>query len=77
MTARTQYVLASPGVAQLGRFWSAQVDALERHLSAKIWALTAAAVVLATYPIARIMIPSVLHAVVPDVVRTMLSVLGV
>jgi hypothetical protein len=77
MTNLTQYATDPASAAQFCRLWSAHVDALERHLSAKMWALTVAAVVMTTYPIARIVIPAVLHAVVPDVVRTVLSLMGV
>jgi hypothetical protein len=51
------------------------VDALERHLSSSMWALAAVTVVLIAYPIARIVIPAIVHAVVPDVVRTVLSLI--
>jgi hypothetical protein len=51
------------------------VDALERHLSANMWALAAVTVVLIAYPIARFVIPAVLRAVVPDVVRTVLNLI--
>jgi hypothetical protein len=78
MTNLTQYAAGPASApAQFCQLWSDHVDALERHLSAKMWALTIAAVVLITYPIARIVIPDVLHAVVPDVVRTVLSLIGV
>jgi hypothetical protein len=76
MSYLAQSVMGSTSVAQYSRLWTAHVDALERHLSAKMWALTAAAVVLITYPIARILIPVAIHAVVPDVVRTVLSLIG-
>jgi hypothetical protein len=46
------------------------VDALDRHLSTDTWALAAVTVVLIAYPIAQIVIPAMLHGVVPDVVRT-------
>ena len=75
MTDHTQYAAGPASAAQFCQFWSAHMDALERHLSAKMWAVAAAAVVLATYPIARILIPAVLHAVVPDVVRTVLHLI--
>src|SRR6266567_1474982 len=61
--------------AQFCRFWSAHVDALERHLSANTWALAAVTVVLIAYPIARIVIPAVLNGIVPDVVRTVLNLI--
>jgi hypothetical protein len=51
------------------------VDALDRHLSAKTWALAAVTVVLIAYPIARIVIPAVLNGMVPDVVRNVLNVI--
>jgi hypothetical protein len=78
MTNRQQYApgLASP--EQFRLFWSAHVDALDRHLSTNMWALTAVTVVLIAYPIARIVIPAVLQAVVPvvpDVVRTVLNLI--
>jgi hypothetical protein len=76
MTAITQYVRSPASAAQYSRLWSSHIDALERHLSAKMWAVTAAVLVLITYPIARILIPAVLHAVVPDVVRTVLTLIG-
>lgn len=76
MTALTQYT-PCPASAQFDRLWSAHLDALERHLAARTWAVSAAGVVLAAYPIAQILIPAVLHAVVPDVVRTVLSLIGV
>jgi len=51
------------------------VDALERHLSANTGAKAAAIVVLIAYPIARIVIPAILHGIVPDVVRTVLHLI--
>lgn len=39
------------------------------------WALAAITVVLIAYPIARIVVPAVVHAVVPDVVRTVLNLI--
>jgi len=78
MTNLTQYAAAPASApAQFCQLWSDHVDALERHLSAKMWALSVATVVLITYPIAQIVIPAVLNAVVPDVVRTVLSLIGV
>jgi len=74
MAHREQYT--SPAdIAQLCRLWSAHVDGLERHLSADTWALSAVTVVLIVYPIARILIPALLHDIVPDVVRTVLNVI--
>jgi hypothetical protein len=75
MDARKQYMLGPACGAQVCRFWSAHVDALERHLSAKTWALAAVTVVLIAYPIARIVIPAVLNGIVPDVVRNVLNVI--
>ena len=80
MNYREQYTPGPASAVQLCRFWSAHVDALERHLSANTWALAAVAVVLIAYPIARIVIPAMLHdivphGIVPDVVRTVLNVI--
>jgi hypothetical protein len=61
--------------AQFRLFWSDHVDALERHLSANRSALAAVTVVLIAYPIARSVIPAVLHAIVPNVVRTVLNLI--
>jgi hypothetical protein len=72
MTDHQQYAPSPASAVQLCRFWSARVDALERHLSAKMWALAAVSVVIA-YPIARMVMPAILHHVVPDVVRTVLN----
>jgi hypothetical protein len=75
MTVREQYTPDPACGAQLCQFWSAHVDALERHLSANTWALAAVTVVLIAYPIARIVIPAVLNGIVPDVVRTVLNLI--
>jgi hypothetical protein len=75
MSNRKQYALDPASAAQLCRFWSAHVNGLERHLSADKWALAAATAVLIAYPIARIVIPVVLHDIVPDVVRTVLNLI--
>jgi hypothetical protein len=75
MTNHMQYAPSPASTAQLCRCWSDHVDALERHLSAKMWALTVAAAVLTTYPIARVVIPALLHAVMPDGVRTVLNLI--
>ena len=75
MAALEQYMPGPACEAQVCRFWSAHVDALERHLSAKTWALAAVTVVLIVYPIARIVIPAVLNGMVPDVVRNVLNVI--
>jgi len=75
MTDLQQYAPGPASAVQFFRFWSAHVDALERHLSAKTWALAAVAVVLIAYPIARIVIPAILQSVVPDVVRTVLNLI--
>jgi hypothetical protein len=75
MTDRMQHAQHQASTEQFCRFWSANVDALERHLSAKMWALAAAGLVLTTYPIARIVGPAVLHALVPDMVWTVLNMI--
>ena len=75
MIERAQYTSGPSGGAQFCQFWSAHVDALERHLSANTWALAAVTVVLIAYPIARIVIPAELNSIVPDVVRTVLNLI--
>jgi hypothetical protein len=75
MLERAQYAPDPASAAQLCRFWSARMDALDRHLSANTWALAAVTVVLIAYPIARIAIPAALHGIVPDVVRTVLNLI--
>ncbi len=75
MSNRERYTLSPASAEQFCQFWSAHMDALERHLSAKTWAMAAFTVVLTAYPIARIAIPAILHAVVPDVVRTVLNLI--
>ena len=75
MTVCAQYGLGPTSAVDLRLLWSDHVDALERHLSAKTWALAAVAVVLIAYPFARIVIPAVLHALVPDAVRTVLNLI--
>jgi hypothetical protein len=75
MTDREQYTAGPASAVQLCLFWSAHVDALERHLSANTRALAAVTVVMIAYSIARIVIPAILHAIVPDVVRTVLNLI--
>jgi hypothetical protein len=75
MTDREQYAPSPASGAQFYRFWSAHVDALERHLSASTWALAAVTVVVIAYPIARIAIPAALNGIVPHVVRTVLNLI--
>jgi hypothetical protein len=43
------------------------------HLPTKIWVLLVVPAVLIAYPVVRVVVPMVLHAVVPGVVRTVLS----
>jgi hypothetical protein len=75
MSYREPYAMGPASAVQLCRVWSDHVDALERHLSAKTWALGAVTVVLIAYPLARIAIPAILHGIVPDVVRTALNLI--
>ncbi len=75
MSNRKLYATGPASAVQLCRFWSAHVDALERHLSANTWALAVVTLVLIAYPVARIVIPAVVHEIVPDVVRSVLNVL--
>jgi hypothetical protein len=73
MSNRQQNSMGPASVVQVCQFWSAQVDALEHHLSANTWALAAVTVAVIAYPTARILIPAILHGIVPDVVRTVLN----
>jgi hypothetical protein len=75
MTNLQPYAPGPGNTVQCFQFWSAHVDALDRHLSAKTPALAAVTVVLIAYPIARIAIPAILHGIVPDVVRTVIHLL--
>jgi len=77
MTHR-EHILSPADAAQFCQEWSGHLDALEKHLSAKAWALAATIVVVLTYPIARILLPDAVHDVVsmvPDVVRTVLHLM--
>ena len=73
MTNHAQYTPGPASAAQVCRYWSPHMDALDRHLSSKMWGLAAVSVMMIAYPIARIVIPAVLHSVVPDVVRIVLN----
>jgi hypothetical protein len=73
MIPRRQYKPDPASAAQFCLDWSVHVDALDRHLSSKMWTLAAITMVLLSYPIARFVIPAVLHAAVPDLVRTVLN----
>ena len=75
MTNHAQYISDPDNAKQFCRMWSGHVDALERHLSVNTWVLGAVTVVLIAYPIARIVIPAVLHGIVPDVVRSVLNLI--
>jgi len=43
------------------------------NLPTKTWLLLAVATVGLAYPVVRVVVPTVLHAVVPEVVRSVLS----
>jgi len=75
MNYRELYAPGPASTVQFFRLWSAHVDGLERHLSANTGAKAAVIVVLIAYPIARIVIPAILHGIVPDVVRTVLHLI--
>ena len=75
MSDSKRYSIDPANAVQFCLFWSAHVDALERHLSANTWALAAATLVLIAYPVARMAIPVILHGIVPDVVRTVLNLI--
>jgi hypothetical protein len=51
---------------------------MKAHLashSSNAWALAAVTVVLIAYPVVRIVFPALVHAVVPEVVRTVLNLI--
>ena len=75
MTSRKPYTPTPASAAQFSDLWSARVDVLERHLSINTWALKAVPVVMIVYPIARIVIPAILHAIVQDVVRSVINLI--
>jgi hypothetical protein len=45
------------------------------NLSSTVWALLAIPLVAVAYPVATILLPAVLHALVPESVRAVLSML--
>lgn len=45
------------------------------NLPTKTWVLIVVPAVVIAYPIVKIVVPAVLHAVVPEVVRNVLSVI--
>lgn len=45
------------------------------NLPMKTWLLLIVPTLIVAYPIARVVIPAVIHAVVPEVVRNVLSVI--
>ena len=80
MSNREQYAMSPVSAAQSLQLWSAHVDALERHLSANTWAMAAVTVVLIAYPIARLVMPAIVHdvaahGIVPNAVRTVLNLI--
>jgi hypothetical protein len=75
MTSRKPYAPIPANTAQFSDLWSAHVNVLERHLSINTWTLKAVPVVVIVYPIARIVVPAILHAVVQDVVRSVLNLI--
>jgi hypothetical protein len=75
MNSREKYTPNSASAAEMCRLWSAHIDALERHLSANTWALAATTVVMIAYPIARLVIPAIVHGIVPDAARSVLNLI--
>jgi hypothetical protein len=51
------------------------MKAYRDNLPTKTWILLVVPAVALAYPIARVVIPAVVHAVVPEVVRSVLSVI--
>jgi hypothetical protein len=45
------------------------------NLPMRIWLLLVVPAVVIAYPVVRIVVPAVIHAVVPEAVRTVLSVI--
>ena len=45
------------------------------NLSMKMWLLLIIPTLVIAYPIARVVVPAVIHAVVPEIVREVLSVI--
>jgi hypothetical protein len=45
------------------------------NLPTKIWLMLAVPAIVIAYPVVRIVVPAVIHAVVPEAVRTVLSVI--
>jgi hypothetical protein len=45
------------------------------NLSTKTWMLLVVPALVIAYPIARVVVPAIIHAVVPEVVRNVMSVI--
>jgi hypothetical protein len=75
MNSREKYTPNSDSAVEMCRLWSAHIDALERHLSVNTWALAATTMVMIAYPIARMVIPAIVHGIVPDAVRSVLNLI--
>jgi len=45
------------------------------NLSTKTWMLLVVPALVIAYPIARVVVPAIIHAVVPEVVRNVISVI--
>jgi len=45
------------------------------NLSARAWALLAVPLIALAYPIAAVVVPCIIHTVVPEAVRTVLSLI--
>ena len=45
------------------------------NLPTKTWLLLVVSAVLLAYPVAQVVVPAVVHAAVPEVVRTVLSLM--
>lgn len=75
MNSCEKYTPDSASAMQMCRLWSAHVDALERHLSANTWALAATTMLMIAYPVARMVIPAIVHGIVPDAVRSVLNLI--
>jgi len=45
------------------------------NLPPRLWALAVVPAILVAYPVARVVLPFLVHALVPEVVRSVLSVM--
>jgi hypothetical protein len=59
-------------------YYPKEEDVMKAHLTklpTRTWLLIVVPAIVIAYPIARIVVPAVVHAVVPEVVRSVLSMI--